>query len=42
MAAIEIGATQAAAVSGLLAVQGLNVTVRRDLAARDRCLVATP
>ena len=42
MAAIEIGATQVEAVSGLLAAQGLNVTVRRDLAARDRCLVATP
>ncbi|MEO5938792.1 MAG: peptide chain release factor N(5)-glutamine methyltransferase [Sphingomonas sp.] len=41
MAAIEIGATQAAAVTALLAAQGLNVTIRRDLAGRDRCLVAT-
>ena len=42
MAAIEIGATQAAAVSGLLTAQGLSVVVRRDLAGRDRCVVATP
>ena len=42
MAAIEIGATQAAAVSGLLAAQGLKVAIRRDLAGRDRCLVVTP
>jgi len=42
MAAIEIGATQAAAVSALLAAQGLKVAVRRDLAGRDRCVIATP
>jgi release factor glutamine methyltransferase len=42
MAAIEIGATQAVAVTALLVEQGLNVTIRRDLAGRDRCLVATP
>jgi release factor glutamine methyltransferase len=42
MAAIEIGATQAAAVSALLTAQGLNVAVRRDLAGRDRCVIATP
>jgi len=42
MAAIEIGATQAEAVSALLTAQGLNVALRRDLAGRDRCLVATP
>ncbi|THD35542.1 MAG: peptide chain release factor N(5)-glutamine methyltransferase [Sphingomonas sp.] len=42
MAAIEIGATQAAAVATLLTAQGLHVTVRRDLAGRDRCLIATP
>ena len=42
MAAIEIGATQAVAVSELLMAQGLRVAVRRDLAGRDRCLVATP
>ncbi len=41
MAAIEIGATQAVVVSELLVAQGLRVTVRRDLAGRDRCLVAT-
>ena len=41
MAAIEIGATQAAAVTALLTAQGLNVAIRRDLAGRDRCLVAT-
>ena len=42
MAAIEIGAIQAAAVSGLLAAQRLKVAIRRDLAGRDRCLVVTP
>ena len=42
MAAIEIGATQAGAVSALLRDQGLEVAIRRDLAGRDRCLVATP
>jgi release factor glutamine methyltransferase len=42
MAAIETGATQAAAVSALLTAQGLNVAVRRDLAGRDRCVIATP
>ncbi len=42
MAAIEIGATQADAVTALLVAQGLNVALRRDLAGRDRCLVATP
>ncbi len=41
MAAIEIGATQAEAVSALLREQGLTVALRRDLAGRDRCLVAT-
>jgi release factor glutamine methyltransferase len=40
-AVIEIGATQAVVVSELLVAQGLRVTVRRDLAGRDRCLVAT-
>ena len=39
---VEIGATQAAAVTALLAAQGLNVAIRRDLAGRDRCLVVTP
>ncbi len=42
MAAIEIGATQAGAVSALLTAQGLKVAVRRDLAGRDRCVIATP
>jgi release factor glutamine methyltransferase len=42
MAAIEIGATQAEAVSALLIAQGLKVAVRRDLAGRDRCVIATP
>lgn len=41
MAAIEIGATQAEPVSALLRDQGLTVVLRRDLAGRDRCLVAT-
>jgi release factor glutamine methyltransferase len=42
MAAIEIGATQAEAVSALLTAQGLKVAIRRDLAGRDRCVIATP
>jgi release factor glutamine methyltransferase len=42
MAAIEIGATQAMMVSELLTARGLRVAIRRDLAGRDRCLVATP
>ena len=42
MAAIEIGATQAKAVSALLTAQGLKVAVRRDLAGRDRCVIAIP
>lgn len=41
-ACIEIGHSQAAAVTALLTAQGLTVTRRRDLGARDRCLVATP
>lgn len=41
IAAIEIGHDQAAAVSALLRDAGLAVTVRRDLAGKDRCLVAT-
>lgn len=41
MAAIEIGAGQAGAVQMLLAEQGLATQVRRDLAGRDRCIVAT-
>ena len=41
-ACIEIGHRQAAAVTGLLNAAGLQVSLRRDLAGRDRCLVATP
>ncbi|TZG27375.1 peptide chain release factor N(5)-glutamine methyltransferase [Sphingomonas montanisoli] len=39
MAAVEIGAGQAAAVLALFAGVGLDGTVRRDLAGRDRCIV---
>ena len=39
IAAIEIGATQGAAVLALLAAAGLDGTVRHDLAGRDRCIV---
>ncbi|WP_313809500.1 peptide chain release factor N(5)-glutamine methyltransferase [Sphingobium sp.] len=42
MAAIEIGYDQRVSVSALFADQGLSVTVRRDLAGHDRCLIATP
>ena len=42
MAAIEIGASQAEAVCALLSAEGLKVAVRRDLAGRDRCVIATP
>ena len=41
MAAIEIGATQAESVLGLLAAEGLTASVRRDLGDRDRCIVVT-
>lgn len=40
-ACIEIGHTRAAAVTELLVAQGLSVSLRRDLGARDRCLIAT-
>ena len=40
-AVIEIGHTQAAAVTALLGRQGLAATLRRDLGGRDRCLIAT-
>jgi release factor glutamine methyltransferase len=39
VACIEIGATQAAEVTALLAAAGLAAEVRRDLAGRERCLV---
>lgn len=38
MAAIEIGSTQALAVSALLQEAGLKPIVRQDLGARDRCI----
>mgnify|MGYP006148403611 CR=1 FL=1 len=41
MAAIEIGYDQGQSVSALLRAQGLGVSLRRDLAGHDRCLVAT-
>lgn len=41
VACIEIGATQAAAAATLFAAEGFAVSVRRDLARRDRCLVLT-
>lgn len=41
VAAIEIGATQAAAVSALARAAGFAAAVRRDLAGRDRCLALT-
>lgn len=40
-ACVEIGATQAVAVTALLAAHGASVVVRRDLAGRPRCLVVT-
>lgn len=41
VACIEIGHEQAAAAGALFRAAGLAVAVRRDLAGRDRCLVAT-
>ncbi len=41
-AAIEIGHTQADAVAALLQAEGLQISRRRDLGGRDRCLLATP
>lgn len=41
MAAIEIGWTQAAAVTALVQEAGLGASLRRDLAGRARCIVAT-
>lgn len=40
VAVIEIGATQGAAVSALVAAVGLRAAVRTDLGGRDRCIVA--
>ena len=39
LACIEIGAGQAAAAGALFASPGLRVSVRKDLAGRDRCLL---
>lgn len=41
VAILEIGATQAEAVSALLAKQGFNVAVRHDLGGNARALIAT-
>ena len=41
VACIEIGATQAGAVTALFAAEGLTVTLRRDLAGLPRALVVT-
>ncbi len=38
---IEIGSTQADAVTALFAAEGLNVALRRDLAGLPRALVVT-
>ncbi len=39
---LEIGSSQTAAVSALAVANGFAVTVRRDLAGHDRCLVLIP
>jgi len=39
LACFEIGAEQAAAAGALFEAQGLGVSVRKDLAGRDRCLL---
>jgi release factor glutamine methyltransferase len=39
IACVEIGSEQAAAAGALFAAEGLRVSVRKDLAGRDRCLV---
>lgn len=41
IAVIEIGWTQGDAVAAQVKAQGLNATLRRDLAGRARCIVAT-
>ncbi len=41
VACVEIGHTQAAAVTVLLSAQGLSINLRQDLGGRDRCVVAT-
>ncbi|MET0270924.1 MAG: peptide chain release factor N(5)-glutamine methyltransferase [Sphingomonas sp.] len=42
MAAIEVGAGQAADVAALLFAQGLDTAVAHDLAGRARCVIARP
>lgn len=42
VACIEIGAAQGKTAADLFRRRGLRVAVRRDLGARDRCLVVTP
>lgn len=42
VACVEIGAAQAQAAGALFAAAGLGVSVCRDLAGRDRCLVLVP
>jgi len=42
IACLEIGATQAAAVSRLLRAEGFAPGVHRDLAGRERCVTVTP
>lgn len=41
VACIEIGSTQGETVGALFRVQGFDVSVRQDIAGRDRCLVVT-
>ncbi|MDF0546454.1 peptide chain release factor N(5)-glutamine methyltransferase [Sphingobium sp. H39-3-25] len=42
LAAIEIGFDQGVSAAALFRGEGLDVTVRADLAGRDRCLMVTP
>jgi release factor glutamine methyltransferase len=42
VACIEIGASQATAVSALFAAAGFSATVRPDLSGRDRCIIVRP
>jgi release factor glutamine methyltransferase len=41
IACIEIGATQAQSAGALFAAQGFQVSVRQDIAGKDRCLLLT-
>lgn len=41
VACVEIGASQGQSAAALFMAAGLNVTVRRDLGGRDRCLLVT-